>query len=54
MNGADKLECYIALGCKGLPGTNTLASWAIKFTLPLCRQDHFNTLVKVASHYETA
>jgi hypothetical protein len=25
----NKLECFIALGWKGLPGTNTLAYWAI-------------------------
>jgi hypothetical protein len=24
MNGPDKLECYITLGWKGLPGMNTL------------------------------
>ncbi len=24
----NKLECYIILGVKGLPGTNTLAYWA--------------------------
>ncbi len=26
--GPDKLECYIKLGLKGLPGTNTPAYWA--------------------------
>jgi hypothetical protein len=28
MNGPDKLDCYAALGCGGLQGTNTLAYWA--------------------------
>ncbi len=28
MNGPNKLKCYITLGCKGLPGTNNLSSWA--------------------------
>jgi hypothetical protein len=27
-NGSNKLECYITLGQKGLPVTNTLAYWA--------------------------
>ncbi len=26
-NGPNKLECYIRVGKKGLPGTNTLAYW---------------------------
>jgi hypothetical protein len=30
MNGSNKLECYIPLGWKGLPGTNTLAYWVNK------------------------
>ncbi len=28
MNGPNKLECYVTLGCKGLLGTNILAYWA--------------------------
>jgi len=28
MNGPNKLECYITLSWKGLPGTNSLAYWA--------------------------
>ncbi len=27
-NGYSKLECYITIGFKDLPGTNTLAYWA--------------------------
>jgi hypothetical protein len=27
MNVPNMLECHITLGWKGLPGTNTLASW---------------------------
>jgi len=29
MNGPNKLECYITLGWKGLPGANTLAYWTL-------------------------
>jgi hypothetical protein len=27
MNGSSKLECYVILGWKVLPGTNTQAYW---------------------------
>ncbi len=27
MNGSKKLECFITLKRKGMPGTNTLAYW---------------------------
>jgi hypothetical protein len=30
MNEPNKLECYITLSWKELPGTNTLAYWAIQ------------------------
>ncbi len=28
INGPNKLDCFITLGFKGLPGTNTVAYWA--------------------------
>jgi len=28
MNGPNTSECYVTLGWKGLPGTNTVAYWA--------------------------
>ncbi len=28
MDGSKKQECYITVGYKGLPGTNTQAYWA--------------------------
>ncbi len=27
MNAPNKLECYITLGCKGLPALNTVSYW---------------------------
>jgi hypothetical protein len=29
MSGPEKIRGYIALGWKGMPGTNTLAYWAL-------------------------
>jgi hypothetical protein len=28
MNRPNKSECYVTVGCKGLPGTNTVVYWA--------------------------
>jgi hypothetical protein len=36
--GPNKLECYITPGCKGLPGTSTLAFWAHEESAVLSRE----------------
>ncbi len=40
-NGPNKLECYIATGWKGLPGTNTLAYYACTPVAETEDQKHF-------------
>ena len=45
MNGPNKLECYITLGWKGLPGKRSLAFWTISIS---CKE--FSSCSTVVEH----
>ncbi len=46
MDGSNKQECYITVGEKGLPGTNTQAYWAHSYVMQSC--EHASSWVRYA------
>jgi hypothetical protein len=44
MNGPNKLDCYITLGFKGLPGINTQAFWVYSLVTIKMKGSEYDSL----------